>query len=52
MENTKSKPRSSETRDQRDERLKKEADKALNDALAEQDLLDRMVRRSIETHGP
>jgi hypothetical protein len=52
MENTKSERRLSETVDQRDERLKKEADRALDDALAEQDLLDRMVRRSIETHGP
>jgi hypothetical protein len=52
MQTRKSKPRLSETEDQRDERLKKEADKALDDALAEQDLLDRMVRRSIETHGP
>jgi hypothetical protein len=46
------KPRRVEKREERAARLDADARKALNQALAEQDALDAMVRRSIQAHGP
>lgn len=45
------KPRRTETSEEREARLEKEHRKALDRALAEQDALDDMVRRSIAMHG-
>lgn len=45
------KPRRTETSEEREARLDKEHRKALDRALAEQDALDDMVRRSIAMHG-
>jgi len=52
METQERKPRGIETREERDARLCKESRRALDKALAEQDALDAMVRRSIARHGP
>jgi hypothetical protein len=46
------KPRRVETSEERATRLEEEARKALNRALAEQDAVDAMIRRSIQLHGP
>jgi hypothetical protein len=46
------KPRRVETSEERAARLEEEARKALNRALAEQDAMDAMIRRSIQLHGP
>lgn len=46
------KPRKLETPEERFARLDKEAQKALDRALAEQDAIDAMIRLSIERHGP
>jgi hypothetical protein len=43
--------RRTETREERIARLDIEARKALDQALAEQDTLDAMVRKSIADHG-
>ena len=51
MESYERKPRRVETPDEREARLNEEARKALDQALAEQDELDAMVRRSIAAHG-
>jgi hypothetical protein len=45
------KPRRTETPVEREARLAEEARKAVDQALAEQDELDAMVRRSIAAHG-
>lgn len=45
------KPRRLETPEERSARLDKEAHKALDRALAEQDAIDAMIRQSIERHG-
>jgi hypothetical protein len=45
------KPRRIETPDERSVRLKEEARQALDQALAEQDAIDAMVKRSISWHG-
>ena len=52
MDITQSMPRRSETAEERAARLEEESRKALDRALAEQDAMDAMVRRSIERHGP
>jgi hypothetical protein len=46
------KPRRIELAEERRERLKSEAQRALGDAAAAEDALDTAVRRSIEMHGP
>ncbi len=51
MEPYERKPRRVETPDEREARLNEEAPKALDQALAEQDELDAMVRQSIAAHG-
>ena len=51
METQTPKQRRLETPEQRAERNAKSDRKAMNDALAEQDALDAMVRRSIKMHG-
>lgn len=51
MESHERKPRRLETQEERIARLNDEARKALDRALAEQDALDAMVRKSIATHG-
>ena len=45
------KQRGIETADERSARLDEEARKALDRALAEQDAIDAMVKRSIRLHG-
>ena len=45
------KPRRLETPEERSARLDKEAHKALDRALEEQDAIDAMIRQSIERHG-
>lgn len=45
------KPRRLETAEERSARLDKDAYKALDRALAEQDAIDAMIRRSIERYG-
>ena len=45
------KPRRLETAEERSARLDKEAHKALDRALAEQDAIDAMIRRNIERYG-
>ena len=52
METQERKPRRIETPEQRADRLNAEHRQALDQALAEQDALDAMVRRSIAVHGP
>ena len=51
MEPYERKPRRIETVHERDARLRDEARKALDQALAEQDELDAIVRQSIAAHG-
>ena len=51
MEPNERKPRRIESREEREARLSEEARKALDRALAEQDALDAMVRRSISANG-
>jgi len=51
METHDRKPRRVETPEERAARLNEEARKALDQALAEQDALDAMVKRSISAHG-
>ena len=51
MDITARKPRRLETPEERSARLDKEASKALDRALAEQDAIDAMIRLSIERHG-
>ena len=46
------KPRKSETAEERRERHHRESARVRADATAEDKALDRMVRRSIEAHGP
>jgi hypothetical protein len=46
------KPRRVETSQERSARLEQENRKALDRALAEQDTVDAMIRRSIQLHGP
>jgi hypothetical protein len=41
-----------ETVEKRNERLKEEALRAIDDATASDDALDAMVKRSIARHGP
>lgn len=52
MDITARKHRRLETPEERSSRLGKEASKALDRALAEQDAIDAMIRLSIERHGP
>jgi hypothetical protein len=51
METFARKPRRTETATERSSRLEEEANKALDRALAEQDMIDAMVRQSITDHG-
>ena len=44
-------PRRLETAEERADRIAESDRQAMNDALAEQDALDAMVRRSIKMHG-
>lgn len=44
--------RKSETAEERDERSKREALRAIDDAAAAEVALDAMVERSIKLHGP
>ena len=46
------KKRTLETAEDRNERLKREALRALDDTTAGDDALDAMVKRSIKLHGP
>jgi hypothetical protein len=46
------KPRRIETSEERSARLEQENRKALDRALAEQDTVDAMIRRSIQLHDP
>jgi hypothetical protein len=46
------KPRRVETSEEGSARLEQENRKALDRALAEQDTVDAMIRRSIQLHGP
>ena len=51
MQDKTPKPRRLETAEERADRIKEADRQAINDALAEQDALDAMVRRSIMLHG-
>lgn len=44
--------RTLETAEERSERLQREAHRAIDDAVAVDDALDAMVRRSIKLYGP
>ena len=44
--------RNIETEKDRKERLKEEAERALDDCAAAEDAVDAMIRRSIKLHGP
>ena len=46
------KPRKLETPEERQDRLKLEAEKRSHDRAAEEAEVDRMIRRNIELHGP
>lgn len=46
------KKRNPETGEQRSERFEKEAQRRIDDAAAEDNDIDAMVKRSIELHGP
>ena len=46
------KKRTPETEEQRNERLEKEAQRRIDDAAAEGEAVDAMVKRSIKLHGP
>jgi hypothetical protein len=51
MQDQTPKPRRLETAEERADRIKEADRRAINAALAEQDALDAMVRRSIRMHG-
>ena len=44
--------RTSETAEERNERLKREALRAIDDATAADDALDAMVKQSMKSYGP
>lgn len=44
-------PRKAETDEEREQRLKKEADRAVANAAAEEDAIDAMVKRNIRDRG-
>ena len=44
--------RASENAEERDERLKREALRVLDDVRASEDAVDEMVKRSIRRYGP
>ena len=46
------KKRNPETKQQRNERLAKEAQRRIEGAAAEDEAVDAMVKRSINMHGP
>ena len=52
MEDYIRKPRRTESSEERSARLAEETRSALDRALAEQDAIDAMIRRSIQLHGP
>jgi hypothetical protein len=46
------KKRTPETEEQRNERIKKETDRWIDNAAAAEEAIDAMVKQSIELHGP